>query len=149
MAGGLRPAARPPIALSPAPCVPRQPLAELYEELRAQRLAVAVNLRETVLREYQVLPSRTHPRMNGAAASGFVLSGIRVAPPSAPPAGPPDLAATNQSAYELVRNRAAQGLSISRRSEAGAGPRSDTKAVHAHAQMLKRRRVNMRITGKS
>lgn len=37
-----------------------------------------IHISETWMREYQVLPGRTHPMMNMSAASGFLLSGSRV-----------------------------------------------------------------------
>lgn len=39
-----------------------------------------LELGETWMREYQVLPQRTHPTMRMNAASGYILSGIKVDP---------------------------------------------------------------------
>lgn len=55
-----------------------QPLAECLHHLRSKRMAVDVELGEPWLREYQVLPGRTHPHMNTEGTGGFVLSGIKV-----------------------------------------------------------------------
>lgn len=55
-----------------------QPLAECLHYLRSKRMAVDVELGEPWLREYQVLPGRTHPHMNTEGTGGFVLSGIKV-----------------------------------------------------------------------
>lgn len=55
-----------------------QPLAECLHHLRSRRMAVDVELGEPWLREYQVLPGRTHPHMNTEGTGGFVLSGIKV-----------------------------------------------------------------------
>ncbi|KAJ2547124.1 tRNA (adenine(58)-N(1))-methyltransferase non-catalytic subunit trm6, partial [Coemansia sp. RSA 1836] len=41
-----------------------------------------VRLTESWLREYQVLPSRTHPMMNTSGGGGFILSAIHLAPAS-------------------------------------------------------------------
>ncbi len=48
--------------------------------------AVMLQLQESWLRPYQVLPARTHPEMMCAGTGGFLLSGITVLPTAA--AGP-------------------------------------------------------------
>jgi hypothetical protein len=57
-----------------------EPLSECFREL--QRLGVAINLRlsDTWMREYQVLPGRTHPSMNMSQSGGFILTGIKLCP---------------------------------------------------------------------
>jgi tRNA (adenine-N(1)-)-methyltransferase non-catalytic subunit len=69
-----------------------EPLAEAADALRASRAAVCVEIHEPWLREYQVLPSRTHPHMGMSATAGYLLTGVRVLPaaPDAPrpPRGP-------------------------------------------------------------
>merc|ERR1712094_81554 len=55
-----------------------EPLMEAMLQLRAKDCAIRLQLAETWLREYQVLPERTHPVMSTSAASGYVLSGIKV-----------------------------------------------------------------------
>lgn len=57
-----------------------EPLAECYEALFQLGCAVNMRLTETWARTYQVLPKRTHPLMNMSAASGYLLSGIKVEP---------------------------------------------------------------------
>jgi len=55
-----------------------QPLAECLDYLRANDIAIALHLTETWMREYQVLPRRTHPLMQMDTASGYLLWGIKV-----------------------------------------------------------------------
>jgi tRNA (adenine-N(1)-)-methyltransferase non-catalytic subunit len=56
------------------------PLIECYEALFQTGCVVNLRLTETWHRQYQVLPKRTHPLMNMSAASGYILSGIKVEP---------------------------------------------------------------------
>jgi len=56
-----------------------QPLTELYQTLLQEHTGINLDLTETWTREYQVLPARTHPLMKMSNASGFLLSGIKVA----------------------------------------------------------------------
>ncbi|GLC34740.1 hypothetical protein PLESTB_001158300 [Pleodorina starrii] len=62
-----------------------QPLAEALSHLQSSRNAVLLQLQESWLRPYQVLPSRTHPHMSCSGTGGFVLSGIKIIPPDATP----------------------------------------------------------------
>lgn len=55
-----------------------QPLAELFNILQSQGLAINLQLSETWTREYQVLPKRTHPEMIMTSSTGFILTGIKV-----------------------------------------------------------------------
>lgn len=55
-----------------------QPLAECMHKLQAEHMAVSLQISEPWLREYQVLPSRTHPHMQMSSFGGYILSGIRV-----------------------------------------------------------------------
>lgn len=55
-----------------------QPLAECMHRLQAERMAVSLQISEPWLREYQVLPSRTHPHMQMSSFGGYILSGIRI-----------------------------------------------------------------------
>jgi len=57
-----------------------QTLAECFDGLIKQKTALNLDLTETWMRVYQVLPDRTHPMMNMEAASGYVLSGVKVEP---------------------------------------------------------------------
>ncbi|KAL0487199.1 tRNA (adenine(58)-N(1))-methyltransferase non-catalytic subunit trm6 [Acrasis kona] len=58
----------------------REPLQALYSKLRADRSTMMMQLTETWMREFQVLPHRTHPQMRTSSASGYILSGIKVIP---------------------------------------------------------------------
>lgn len=55
-----------------------QPLAECMHKLQKEKLAVALQLSESWLREYQVLPERSHPLMQMSATGGYLLHGITV-----------------------------------------------------------------------
>ncbi|RAL40429.1 hypothetical protein DM860_006499 [Cuscuta australis] len=55
-----------------------QPLATCMHNLQTEKLAIGLQLSEPWLREYQVLPSRTHPHMQMSAFGGYVLSGTRI-----------------------------------------------------------------------
>lgn len=46
--------------------------------LQNKRQAVALALQESLWRESQVLPGRTHPVMNMSATGGYLLAGTRV-----------------------------------------------------------------------
>jgi len=55
-----------------------EPLALIQQKLFERGIALNLDLSETWMREYQVLPARTHPLMRMHGASGYVLSGIKV-----------------------------------------------------------------------
>ncbi|XAR61666.1 hypothetical protein NMG60_11016148 [Bertholletia excelsa] len=55
-----------------------QPLATCMHNLQVGKMAVSLQISEPWLREYQVLPSRTHPHMQMSAFGGYILSGIRI-----------------------------------------------------------------------
>jgi tRNA (adenine-N(1)-)-methyltransferase non-catalytic subunit len=57
-----------------------EPLAECFRELQKQGLAINLRLMDTWMREYQVLPGRTHPNMNMTQSGGFLLTGIKLCP---------------------------------------------------------------------
>lgn len=57
----------------------REPLQQLFLELKTRSDVTAVRLTENWLRSYQVLPDRTHPDINMSGSSGFLLSGVKVA----------------------------------------------------------------------
>ena len=57
-----------------------EPLAECFRELQKQSLAINMRLTDTWLREYQILPGRTHPNMNMSQNGGFLLTGIKLCP---------------------------------------------------------------------
>ncbi|KAK9085040.1 hypothetical protein Sjap_025451 [Stephania japonica] len=55
-----------------------QPLASCMHNLQVAKMAVGLQITEPWLREYQVLPSRTHPHMQMSSFGGYILSGIKV-----------------------------------------------------------------------
>ncbi|XP_024530152.1 tRNA (adenine(58)-N(1))-methyltransferase non-catalytic subunit trm6 isoform X2 [Selaginella moellendorffii] len=57
-----------------------QPLADCMFALQKERTAVSLQLSEPWMREYQVLPSRTHPHMQMSSTGGYILSGIKTLP---------------------------------------------------------------------
>jgi tRNA (adenine-N(1)-)-methyltransferase non-catalytic subunit len=57
-----------------------EPLNEIAFKLKSDFLAVNVQVSENLYREYQVLPSRTHPKMSMSATGGYLLTGIKINP---------------------------------------------------------------------
>ncbi|XP_021907310.1 tRNA (adenine(58)-N(1))-methyltransferase non-catalytic subunit TRM6 [Carica papaya] len=55
-----------------------QPLATCMHNLQIEKMAIGLQISEPWLREYQVLPSRTHPHMQMSSFGGYVLSGTRI-----------------------------------------------------------------------
>lgn len=55
-----------------------QPLATCMHNLQVGKMAVGLQISEPWLREYQVLPSRTHPHMQMSGFGGYILSGTRI-----------------------------------------------------------------------
>ncbi|KAL0459179.1 UNVERIFIED_CONTAM: tRNA (adenine(58)-N(1))-methyltransferase non-catalytic subunit TRM6 [Sesamum latifolium] len=55
-----------------------QPLASCMHNLQIEKTAIGLQLSEPWLREYQVLPSRTHPHMQMSSSGGYLLSGTRI-----------------------------------------------------------------------
>ncbi|CAN8286241.1 unnamed protein product [Cochlearia groenlandica] len=55
-----------------------QPLATCMHNLQQGKMAINLQITEPWLREYQVLPSRSHPHMQMSSFGGYVLSGIRI-----------------------------------------------------------------------
>ncbi|KAM3710813.1 hypothetical protein ACB098_01G061200 [Castanea mollissima] len=55
-----------------------QPLATCMHNLQLGKMAIGLQISEPWLREYQVLPSRTHPCMQMSAFGGYILSGIKI-----------------------------------------------------------------------
>ncbi|KAL3734254.1 hypothetical protein ACJRO7_023580 [Eucalyptus globulus] len=58
-----------------------QPLATCMHNLQIEKMAVGLQISEPWLREYQVLPSRTHPCMQMSAFGGYILSGVKICNP--------------------------------------------------------------------
>ncbi|CAB9509006.1 N(1)-methyltransferase non-catalytic subunit TRM6 [Seminavis robusta] len=57
-----------------------EPLTECFLEMQRRSLAINLRLSDTWMREYQVLPGRTHPNMNISQSGGFILTGIKLCP---------------------------------------------------------------------
>ncbi|KAK1662842.1 hypothetical protein QYE76_051001 [Lolium multiflorum] len=55
-----------------------EPLATCMHSLKVSKMAVELQISEPWFREYQVLPSRTHPHMRMKPSGGYLLSGIRI-----------------------------------------------------------------------
>lgn len=55
-----------------------QPLATCMHNLQLEKMAIGLQISEPWLREYQVLPSRTHPCMQMSAFGGYILSGTKI-----------------------------------------------------------------------
>ncbi|OIW12017.1 hypothetical protein TanjilG_16128 [Lupinus angustifolius] len=55
-----------------------QPLATCMHNLQLGNMAIGLQISEPWLREYQVLPSRTHPCMQMSAFGGYILSGTKI-----------------------------------------------------------------------
>lgn len=55
-----------------------QPLATCMHNLQLGKMAIGLQISESWLREYQILPSRTHPQMQMSGFGGYILSGTRI-----------------------------------------------------------------------
>uniref|UniRef100_A0A2K5H8J4 tRNA (adenine(58)-N(1))-methyltransferase non-catalytic subunit TRM6 n=1 Tax=Colobus angolensis palliatus TaxID=336983 RepID=A0A2K5H8J4_COLAP len=60
-------------------CFCLQPLLECYTKLRERGGIINLRLSETWLRNYQVLPDRSHPQLLMSGGGGYLLSGFTVA----------------------------------------------------------------------
>ena len=54
----------------------KEPLLDAYMMMKEQVSAANVNLSETWLRSYQVLPERTHPTVNMSGDGEYFLTGL-------------------------------------------------------------------------
>ncbi|XP_066495224.1 tRNA (adenine(58)-N(1))-methyltransferase non-catalytic subunit TRM6 isoform X2 [Tiliqua scincoides] len=59
-------------------CQYKEPLLECYTKLREKGGVINLNLSETWLRNYQVLPDRSHPKLMMSGGGGYLLTGITV-----------------------------------------------------------------------
>jgi len=57
-----------------------EPLVKCFHEVHGRRLAINLRLMDTWMREYQVLPGRTHPKMSMSQSGGFILTGVKLCP---------------------------------------------------------------------
>jgi len=55
-----------------------QPLVELYDTLRKTSSTCLLRITESWLRNYQILPERTHPEMSMSGTGGYLLTGIKL-----------------------------------------------------------------------
>jgi len=55
-----------------------QTLSEVHQKLRAKQEYLGPSITESWLRQYQVLPGRTHPMMNTTGSGGYLLTAIKV-----------------------------------------------------------------------
>ncbi|XP_056423799.1 tRNA (adenine(58)-N(1))-methyltransferase non-catalytic subunit TRM6 isoform X2 [Hyla sarda] len=60
-------------------CQYKEPLLECYTKLREKGGVINLRLSETWLRNYQVLPDRSHPKLVMSSGGGYLLYGITVA----------------------------------------------------------------------
>uniref|UniRef100_A0A0D9W1U4 tRNA (adenine(58)-N(1))-methyltransferase non-catalytic subunit TRM6 n=1 Tax=Leersia perrieri TaxID=77586 RepID=A0A0D9W1U4_9ORYZ len=79
-----------------------QPLAACMRSLQVSKMAIGLQISEPWLREYQVLPSRTHPHMQMNAFGGYILSGTRIHNGCVCRAGPQEKTNPNGSSRRLV-----------------------------------------------
>jgi tRNA (adenine-N(1)-)-methyltransferase non-catalytic subunit len=56
----------------------QEPLIECHTYLKQNRKAVHMELSDNWLREYQVLPERTHPKVMMDCCGGYLLAGITI-----------------------------------------------------------------------
>ena len=63
-------------------CEYLEPLTECFKQIQTNPALLSINLRlsNTWMREYQILPNRTHPAMSMSQSGGFILTGIKLHP---------------------------------------------------------------------
>lgn len=57
-----------------------EPLVECFRELQDKNLCINLRLSDTWMREYQILPGRTHPQMTMSQYGGYLLTGVKLDP---------------------------------------------------------------------
>ncbi|CAH0384186.1 unnamed protein product [Bemisia tabaci] len=62
----------------------QEPIVKLFCELKLRKDVIGVKLTESFLRNYQVLPDRTHPEINMSSSGGFLLTATVVSPEDCP-----------------------------------------------------------------
>eukprot|EP01028_Stygiella_incarcerata_P009492 TRINITY_DN452_c0_g1_i1.p1 TRINITY_DN452_c0_g1~~TRINITY_DN452_c0_g1_i1.p1 ORF type:complete len:467 (+),score=151.71 TRINITY_DN452_c0_g1_i1:181-1581(+) len=55
-----------------------EPILELKDALLTRKAAARLTVTESFLREFQVIPMRTHPNMSLTDSSGYILSGVKL-----------------------------------------------------------------------
>ena len=60
-------------------CQHKEQLLDCYLALRDRGGVLSLRLTETWLREYQILPNRSHPEINMSGTGGYLLTGMKVA----------------------------------------------------------------------
>jgi len=61
-------------------CEHMEPLVECLHALKKDDIAINMRLSDTWMREYQMLPGRSHPNMSMSQTGGFILTGIKLDP---------------------------------------------------------------------
>ena len=59
-------------------CPCREPLLELYVQIKTKNNTVGLRVTETWLRRHQILPNRTHPDILMSGVGGYLLMGTVV-----------------------------------------------------------------------
>ncbi|XP_069464373.1 tRNA (adenine(58)-N(1))-methyltransferase non-catalytic subunit TRM6 [Ambystoma mexicanum] len=59
-------------------CQYKEPLLDCYTKLREKGGVINLKLSETWLRNYQVLPNRSHPKLTMSGGGGYLLTGLTV-----------------------------------------------------------------------
>ncbi|XP_075060109.1 tRNA (adenine(58)-N(1))-methyltransferase non-catalytic subunit TRM6 [Mixophyes fleayi] len=84
-------------------CQYKEPLLECYTKLREKGGVINLKLSETWLRNYQVLPDRSHPKLVMSSGGGYILHGITVVR---------DTVKSNSSCPESTEEPAAKKLKV-------------------------------------
>lgn len=81
----------------------KEPLVECYAKLKEHGGAVNLQLTNTWLRHYQVLPNRTHPMLLMSGGGGYLLSGTTVASGLSKSSKPPASQSTEEPAPKRLK----------------------------------------------
>lgn len=84
-------------------CQYKEPLLECFTKLREKGGVINLKLSETWLRNYQVLPDRSHPKLVMSSGGGYILHGTTVAR---------DTTKTNSNCPERTEEPAAKKLKV-------------------------------------
>lgn len=58
-------------------CLIREPLQDLFVYLKSRCDVISIRVSNNFMREYQVLPERTHPKVN-MNSGGYILSALKL-----------------------------------------------------------------------